>query len=236
MRKYMRRLLAGALAVSLFLIAGAAVAQESGNASNPPEAKEITVDLAKVTDSISLDGKLSEDAWQQATAIDIPAKLGAPEKAKNDLSGQARFFWNDSALYIGIRVTDDKLFFTEKPKEMREYDSAEVWVDKLWIEAGPDKAGNPIVKLSQLGGFPPYKIDYQVGIAQSDTGYTIELAIPAQVLQDAVGEKLGEGETLKIAAGLKDRDDEKNAAKAPLYYPAIFGWNNVESMATARLK
>lgn len=199
------------------------------------EKSEITIDIPSVQGSAAIDGVLNDNVWNNAARISIPVILyGTVEDA--DLSGEALVFWNASGLHVGVRVTDDQLLAAGANDNLWAYDSVSIWLNNLWVQVGLDQDDNPRVRLDYLAGFPSFESSYEVGISQSESGYVIELMVPAAVLESALGLEWAAGAEFAYAVGLSDRDEGDRTAASPRYFPNWFGWNNVESMSTATLK
>ncbi len=218
------------LALALFLAFGATALAQSGL-----QKSEVAVDIPSLQGSITVDGALSESVWSNALRIAIPEILYTSVDP-SDLSGDALIFWNASGLYVAFEVTDDDLQLAGERADLWAYDSASVWLDNLWIQVGLDQDGNSRARLDYLEGFPPFEADYDVAVVRSDNGYVVELFVPARVLEAALGSNWSAGAQYAFAVGLSDRDEGDRSSASPRYFPNWFGWNNVESMATATLK
>lgn len=83
---------------------------------------------------IAIDGKLSEDAWKSAEVAGPFVDVGSGREAPNaPTRGAARVLWDDSFLYVGFEVLDQKVH-GGWPKDARdphlwEKDTVEIMID-----------------------------------------------------------------------------------------------------------
>ena len=218
------------LAVTLVLTLGAVALAQTGL-----EKTKIAIDIPALQGNVTVDGVLNESVWSNALQITIPEMLYTSVDP-SDLSGDAFIFWNNSGLYVGIRVTDDDLKFVGTRDDLWAYDSVSLWLNNLWIQAGRDDQGNARARLDYLDGFPPFESEYQVAVVTNDSGYVVELFVPGRVIAEVLGIEWAAGAQFAFAVGLSDRDGEERSSVSPRYFPNWFGWNNTENMATATLK
>jgi len=230
MRSHHASKVAAFFAFAALLAIGAVASAQSGL-----EKSKIELEIPVVQGSITVDGVLNENVWNNAAKISIPEILYTTVD-EADLSGEVLVFWNASGLFAGFRVTDDQLLFAGQRDNLWAFDSVSLWLNNLWIQVGLGDDGNPRAQLDVVAGFPRFESAYDVAISRSQNGYVVELFVPARVISNALGIDWVSGTTFAFAAGLADRDEGDRTASTPRYFPNWFGWNNLASMATATLK
>lgn len=194
----------------------------------PPE-----LSLPRLAQGAVIDGRLDDPAWAQAVRMPIPARIGQFDVAPSDLAADIALFWNDQGLYLGVKVTDDRLVVAGERDPLAEYDSVEVWLQNLWVQVGPADSGAR-VRIRQLAGFPSMEFRYEAAIERGPAGYDVELFIPRSLWEMVLAEEMAPGAAFPLAFGVRDRDGDE-PAEWKLHFPVWFGWNNVESMARAVL-
>jgi len=155
----------------------------------------------------------------------------------NDVSGEARVFWNDDGVYVAINVTDRKQFFVPEDERLDEYDSVELWLGKLWITAGlnaNNEAQARVINLVDMIPLPDGAV--RVGASKSSTAYVIEIAIAKDYVQLFKGESLQQGSELEMAFGINNRYNKDDKANSSHYYPFMYFWNANESYALVELQ
>ena len=210
-----------------------ALAQSS---STPGTAPPFLMDLRRVDGPITLDGRIDEAAWEQATRIDVPVRLYQPAPDPENLSAEVRAFWNDAGLWVAAAITDDTLLFTDNVRDLGEYDSFSVWVNHFWIQASPAEGAPALLRYRYLQGFPPKPFEARAAAVKGESGYTVEVFVPAATVTEATGTAFGPGATIPLAFTVTDRDDPETRGRAILYFPARFGWNSPASMAQTTLR
>lgn len=94
----------GALAVVVALVAcsGSAAAQAA-----PPTAERPVARAVERSGEIRLDGRLDEAAWGSATVVTDFTQVDPEEGRPVSQPTEARILFDDEALYIGVRLSDD---------------------------------------------------------------------------------------------------------------------------------
>lgn len=185
---------------------------------------------------VTLDGALDEPAWSEAPVTELPLRLYRPQPEPSDLSGRFRAIWREEGLYVAVEVRDDALVLASDRTDLWDYDSAEVWIGNLWLQASPDPEGATLLRWTFAKGGQASVAEPSAAVAKGENGYTVELFVPRALFEAASGVDLAEGASFRFAVGLRDRDEGEREASSPLYFPPRFGWNNVESMAVATLR
>lgn len=156
---------------------------------------------------IAIDGRIDEDAWQNAAPITVFNVFG-PEGAENLSPTEARILWDNKTLYVAVSCMDaDIRSFSDEPDaELWNGDAVEFFIrldrdtpvhyefvaapnGTLFDARHPDR---------EPGGFRHYKV-WSSGArvaavvdgtdsdpSDTDNGYTVEMAIPLNVFQDSV--------------------------------------------------
>lgn len=76
---------------------------------NPPVKKEDhhTIEVKKTTESLTIDGKATENTWNRAKWYPIDQNwLGKPYE-HDDFNGRFKLVWDDDALYVLVEIVDD---------------------------------------------------------------------------------------------------------------------------------
>lgn len=235
MKKSIHSLLAPALLVLLLAPVLAAPAA-SAQAATQQDDLQVRIDVPKASGEVRLDGLLDEAVWSGVPAIELPVRTYRARPDASDLSGRFRAFWQESGLYVGVEVRDDALVLARDPRELWDYDSVELWVERLWLQAGLQSEGETLFRWTRTDGVRFSAPEPQAAATRGTGRYTVELFIPKALFDTAAGAPLGEGAAFRFAVGLRDRDEGEREAASPLYFPERFGWNNVESMAVAVLR
>lgn len=207
-------------------------------AAELPKPKPVTISIPRVDAAITLDGNLGEAAWASAYRTNIPRRLLEQAlSGTNEVSGEGRVFWNDEGLYVGIRVNDRRQFFAGDDNALREYDSVEVWLDTLWVQAGLTSKGQVRVTAVDMAFASLLGDEVTAAASRTSTGYTVELRISNAAAKAILGNELQPGSIIRLAFGISNRYKADEAAKARHYFPDRYTWNNPsESFAVATLK
>ncbi len=175
---------------------------------------ELPVKIAEYTDApITVDGRLDEPVWQQATAY--PMQLSVDRIAggqKLQEQGSVHLAWDDDYLYVGIDFVDSDIVAEGADDQMHHYqlgDVAEVflkpadksWYWELYVTPHSKKTSFFFPSHGRLG-LPScfeYKCELKVAAQvkgslndwqDKDPGWTAEMAVPVKDLT-ARGEKFG---------------------------------------------
>jgi hypothetical protein len=207
-------------------------------AAELPKPEPVTISVPKVEAAITLDGNLGEAAWASAYRTNIPRRLlDDALSGTNEVSGEGRVFWNDDGLYFGIKVNDRRQYFVGDDGALREYDSVEVWLEKLWIQAGFTSKGQVKATVVDMGFTSLLEDEVTVAATKTSTGYTVEVHISNVAAKAILGQELRQGGVVRLAFGINNRYKADEAAKARHYFPDRYTWNNQsESFAVATLK
>lgn len=147
-------------------------------------------DIPKITDTINIDGKLDDIAWQHAATLQINNITWPQENITSDVSTTVYYFENGDTLFVAFEAQDPK------PEQIRAYfnDRDRIWRDdRVGIKLDPYNDHrlafqffvNPLgVQLDSIENVIT-KQDSNAwdGIWDAagkihDTGYTVEMAIP----------------------------------------------------------
>ena len=177
----------------------------------------------KIIDSLAIDGRLDEAAWQKAPWTDDFVDIEGGKTSKPRFRTMAKILWDDSHLYIAAKLQEPDLWatLTERDAVIFHNNNSEVFID-------PDGDTHQYYELevNALGTFwdlmltRPYRDggkaidswdmrDLGVGIdisgtlndpSESDSGWTVELAIPWKNLEEASadGQKPSVGDQWRI--------------------------------------
>ncbi len=188
-----RSLVAGALALVLAPRppAGAAAA-DSGRALPPPVAVALRLESSRPR----IDGNLDEPDWERAPVaagfIQREPVQGAPATERTE----ARFLYDDEALYVGLRADDSVPGGVQARLTRRDRDSDSDW---LYVELDPrhdrrsgyrfgvNAAGVKVDGALYLDGLEDRGWDavWEVAVARTDCGWSAEMRIPFRILRFA---------------------------------------------------
>ena len=164
------------------------------------------VGVPRVGTPPSLDGDLTEAAWQKAPVVVIDQgnhfcplrKTTASWSDAADLSAKARFLWDDKYLYLGVEVQDDKAGGLKAD-------------EPIWAQDGLQFLIDPARE------FPvkPGKYDYAVALGAKGPQAWCYLTA------DPVRSPVGEAKDIRVSA---KRTDEKTGA---ITYEVAIPWNRV---------
>lgn len=177
---------------------------------------------------IAVDGDLSD--WSQRGPIVADSSLvvaDVPEvENDSDLSVSAHYAYDDNWLYVGAEVTDDVLIFERTGDAIWQTDAFEFWL-------GSQQFGVAISDASPyLHSFGELDIEEaEVALTPGDGGYTVEVALPRAVLEEALEMTFEEGTSVPVAVGADDSDEEGAERQGQVYFPEGWAWNEVDTFA-----
>lgn len=208
---------------------------EAVDSLEPPP---VFIKIPRLEGAVTLDGNMGEAVWSQAKRIVIPRALLEPTlSSANDVSGEARLFWNESGLYVAFKVNDRKLMLAKADDPLREYDAVQFWFDRLWIQVGLTSGEGSRCSATNLGKYVPLIETYIQGQAQRvSSGYTAEIFIPNSVAQSYLGENLQSGAQIRMAFAINNRYLNDTAGYVRNSFPNRYGFNTRESFAIGVLE
>src|ERR1041385_6834390 len=89
-------------------------------------------EVARVTSSINVDGKLDEKAW--ADAQPVGAFVNNRDGSRSELETEARVLYDDHFIYFAFRVVDQNIWATMKKRDEH------LWLEEVvevFLEANP---------------------------------------------------------------------------------------------------
>lgn len=203
------------------------------------------VDVSKAGSEPKIDGDLSE--WGGAQSFEVKGfghiSSGAPKwSGDKDLSGEAKFMYDDKNLYLAFKVTDDIPFKCNKTgADIWNADAVEIAMTtdanadpkrnrylqndyQIGISPGANGA-NPVVWCWQLQGQIP---GAQVATKKISDGYILEVSIPWGSLHAQApksGQKLGFTFAVDDADNSDDRETQMIFSGDNLFYkdPSVWG-------------
>jgi hypothetical protein len=105
-----------------------------GGAPSGTRVPLVRADKLRAGTSITIDGKLDEEAWQNAPVAGpfVQVATGEPNQSP-DLGGSVKLVWDDQSLYVGFEIRDTKVTGGFDPKTVDPHlwtrDTAEIMVD-----------------------------------------------------------------------------------------------------------
>jgi len=189
-------------------------------------------------DGWSIDGQISEAERNAAYELPLPNKLYVKTGGEDDISATAYLMWSREAIYLGVEVEDDNVIFeTEEDDPVGKNDAVELWIQQTRFSTALRKDGRPAVRAVNLANWDRPEIGKEhFAIRKNSAGYVVEMEVPAVIVQQCTGQTPVSREQLLIAIGVKDTDDPDDDAVDKLYYPAVYGWNNLEGFALLTLE
>ena len=157
----------------------------------------------------TIDGKKDNIYACDPVVIEIDETSG--KKTEKGATGKAWTAWDDKNLYVYVEVTDSKVTAKEKVTSIWANDSVEVYVNFAGkdgniadMNAAQITYGPSYTKLAGGGKYQAAHLkDIKTAFTYTDTGYTVELALP----WDNFDAK--EGATLGYSVGINDDADDK---------------------------
>lgn len=180
----------------------------------------VTIDRVHDLESgnIKVDGDLSD--WGDLPyVVDSPGSVVLRRdewQGAGDSSFRFGIRADDSHLYLAVRLTDDILVFNPE-RSLYDRDSVEVWIDTRPSSASEsnerwDLSNPPFVRIAaSVSASDSMMLEKGEGLTgavpfaarKGESGFDVELAIPASVLKEAAG---GEWERIRLNLGQYDRD------------------------------
>ncbi|MFQ6097273.1 MAG: glycoside hydrolase, partial [Armatimonadota bacterium] len=188
-----------------------------------------TLAVSHLSGSHAVDGQL--DDWPASPLVQLTPEMTAHAKKVDgaaDLSAQAWVAWDDEALWLAVRVTDEKReFATRSDERWWERDSIEFWVNRhqVGLALSPD---DPAALLMGVGEMRAAKV---VTLERSD-GYVVEGRFPWDAFARAPRRR--PGAQFRFALGVNDADDA-SGRQGQLYYPTTWVHSQPLTFAQATL-
>lgn len=166
----------------------------------------------RAVDALEIDGKLDEDGWQAAPWTDPFVDIEGSDSSAPRYETRAKMLWDDNYLYIAAELEEPDVWatFTERDAPIYHDNAFEVFIDptgdthnyyELEVNAletvwdlmlvRPHRDGGPSISAWDIRGL-------EVGVqvdgtlnepGDSDEGWTVEMALPWAVLQEAAPER-----------------------------------------------
>jgi hypothetical protein len=185
--------------------------------------------VPRLDGSRAVDGKI--DDWPASPSFELTPAMTADARevdGPRDLSAQGWAAWDDEALWLAVRVTDDKRVFARRSDEQWwERDSVEFWVNGRQVGIAPDPE-DPVASVP--GRAAP--IAGRIATVESPDGYVIEARFPWSALPGPA--ELAPGSSFRFALGVNDADDA-SGRQCQLYYPASWVHSQPATFALATL-
>ncbi len=165
----------------------------------------------KRTEEISLDGALEE--WQKLTPLVVDKKAnvvyGAGAwKGPQDLSVKIWSQWDEEAVYFAFDVRDNVVVQERRRGDMWEGDHVELWLDtdlygdyneamnsaddfQIGLSPGNFQDIPPEAFIWVPSVAPAAAAKIKVGARKTETGYALEVRIPASVLFETLQQRVG---------------------------------------------
>jgi hypothetical protein len=101
--------------------------------SKSPKLPSISVDRLEASDKITIDGKLDEEVWKNASVLSFTdPKTGSAPK-DSPVTGSAKLLWNDTNLYVAFEVQEASILGgfpkTAKDPHLWTKDAVELMID-----------------------------------------------------------------------------------------------------------
>ncbi|WP_206483464.1 carbohydrate binding family 9 domain-containing protein [Thalassotalea sp. G2M2-11] len=152
--------------------------------------------LAKIDQTISVDGKLDEAVWQQATKMELAYENNPGEGTPAPVKTEVFFYHDEKSLYVAFKAYDDE---PEKIRaSLRDRDA--LWADDnvgIIVDTFNDQRGGFEFFVNPLGAQADMKMDDSDGWREdaswdaiwdsagqiTDFGYVVEMSIPFSSLR-----------------------------------------------------
>ncbi len=231
-----------AIALSLIVVPRGVLAQASGGSVHPTE--PVIASAARRAGPVTVDGRLDDVAWQNATPVTRFRQFQPDEGAPASLPMEVRVLYDDEALYIGARMSEpggvvaplarrDQLLDANgnngsfnsltTDKLIVDLDPYHNHLDDVWFEVNP--AG---VKGDQLNGDPSWDPIWQAAARSDSSGWTAEMRIPFSQLRFSGDSTQTWGlQIWRYEDRLNERDMwafwRQNASGGPAFYGHLTG-------------
>lgn len=166
--------------------------------------------IHKISDSLTIDGKLNEPVWQQARWTDPFLDIQGVQLPAPRFETRAKMLWNDEFLYIAAQMEEPHLWATidERDAVIFHENNFEIFIDpdgdthnyyELEINALETFWDLMLTQPYRTGGKPVHAWDIkglEIGVdlqgtlndpSDKDQGWTLEVAIPFDVLNETIG-------------------------------------------------
>lgn len=217
---------------------------------------------ANWTTPLLIDGYFHEEAWRHSRwqyVLD-PKYVFHGDTAwtdRQDLSYKTATLWTEKALYIGVEVRDERVIWTDSPKNIIRGDHAELWLDlKLSTLEGTRARHTPDDGIIQVAFAPIWKDSVLTAVylprhakmptnmrgasKRTHKGYNLELCIPLTTIrallpEDVVMQEFSEGLTLGYTLVVSDTDNPQSETQETLMGTSTLEWGNPLSLGKCRL-
>ena len=216
--------------MNLHLLAGLALLALTG-----VHAQDTTVTIPKLSQSITVDGDLSD--WSQETPIAIDSSMTADATDvadDSDLSVNVYTGYDDTHFYLGAEITDDALVFEKSGDAIAENDAVEFWLNANQYGVALVE-GQPVLHQFLFSGSETDLTNAEVAFEYTDAGYIVEVSVPLEVLTSAAETDAQAGMSFPFAVGADDADEEGGERLGQVYYPTTWTWNETGTYAMATL-
>lgn len=157
---------------------------------------------------IVVDG--NPDEWSRIPHDDYVWLPWMGENGEANCSGGAKVMWDDTMLYLYVRIRDDNVAFgSEATETWWESDSVEFWVDAVQVGLHLAPTGKELAVDSRGNVFAGSRVAVRLVNTDHLPGYELEVAMPLEhfpVLADAKA-----GVRFSFALGLNDADPQPGA-------------------------
>lgn len=163
-----------------------------------------------ISEPLSVDGKLDEQTWQQTEWTDLFLDIQGDNLPKPRFETRAKMLWDDEFLYIAAEMEEPHLWATIKERDavIFQENNFEIFIDpngdthnyyELEINALKTFWDLMLTQPYRTGGKPVHAWDIkglQIGVdlqgtlndpSDTDQGWTLEVAIPFDVLNETIG-------------------------------------------------
>lgn len=191
---------------------------EGGDSFNPP-----SYSIFRAPGRITVDGRIDEVAWAAAPWTSDFVDIEGGDRPPPRLRTRAKMLWDDEALYVAALLEEPDVWatLTERDAAIYQDNAFEVFIDPdgdthnyyelevnalgtLWdlIILKPHRDGGPSLSAWDIRGLEAgVHVDGTVNDpTDSDAGWTVELALPWEVLEEAAPERRAprEGEQWRL--------------------------------------
>lgn len=203
--------------------------------AGPEQRPKFSMIAYHFTNPPHIDGRLGE--WKQDRYLIENVVFGKSNHAgSEDLSGRAMIGWDDSNLYLGVRVIDDKYVQNAKGSDLFKGDSLDILLDtnvptdyylgalngddyQLGISPG---SPNPNINVEAYVWFPKSseasRGDVITAVRVREDGYVLETAIPWSIFSVSPSH----GQHFGFALSISDNDDpNQNVQQSMVSYVPI---------------
>lgn len=174
-----------------------------------------------------IDGE-ADETWQAVPAV----KMMNTAHGDHGASGEFKTMWDEKNLYVLVDVTDENL--DDSAENPYEQDSVEIFLNERGDKPDAYDKGDAQYRVNYKNvhsyGTGADEAGFKTGVKLTDKGYTVEAAVPINVITPKAGVKMGLDVQINDSHGNGQRDYILKWSD-----PTDNTWGNLEDIGTVEL-